>query len=201
MPLVYQQSINNHTSIALWLITEDEVFFEHIPLQREITNPHKRLQHLAGRHLLLLLEPNIPLADIKVASTRKPFLPKEPFHFSISHCGNYAAVIVSKENRVGVDVEVISDKAFRLARKFLSPAEMSILPYGALPKFYTLAWSVKEALFKWDGNGGVDFKRDLPIQAFTSEKNGGHAICFFKKQEWLRVDYIQWEDHFLSWIV
>ncbi|MBP9606483.1 MAG: 4-phosphopantetheinyl transferase, partial [Ferruginibacter sp.] len=106
MPLVYQQNINDDTKLGLWRIEEPENFFlQFVPLQKKITHPHKRLQHLAGRFLLRKLFPHFPLKLIKIAETRKPFLPGEQYHFSISHCGDYAAVIVSSKYRVGVDVE------------------------------------------------------------------------------------------------
>ena len=52
MPLVYQQNINAVTKIGVWHIAEAEDFFATVPLQKEITHWHKRLQHLAGRFLL-----------------------------------------------------------------------------------------------------------------------------------------------------
>ena len=107
MPLVYQQNINAVTRIGLWHITEDEDFFlKEVPLKREISHWHKRLQHFAGRLLLKELYPDFPLRLIKIADTKKPFLEDEPFHFSISHCGDYAAAIVSKTHRVGVEIHV-----------------------------------------------------------------------------------------------
>ena len=102
MPLVYQQNINAVTKLGVWHITEQEDYFQ-APLQREITHWHKRLQHLAGRLLLKELYPEFPISLIRIADTRKPFLENEPYHFSISHCGDYAAAIVSREFRVGID--------------------------------------------------------------------------------------------------
>ena len=111
MPLVYQQNINAVTKIAVWHITEDEDFFlASVPVQREIRHWHKRLQHLAGRLLLKEMYPDFPVKLIRIADTKKPFLENEPFHFSISHCGDYAAAMVSKSARVGVDVELLNEK-------------------------------------------------------------------------------------------
>jgi phosphopantetheinyl transferase len=47
---------------------------------------------------------------VLIADTRKPFLPNEAYHFSISHCGDFAAAIASKVSRVGVDVELVTAK-------------------------------------------------------------------------------------------
>ncbi|MBK7433993.1 MAG: hypothetical protein IPI66_08915 [Chitinophagaceae bacterium] len=60
---------------------------------------------------------------IRVADTRKPYLDNEPYHFSISHCRNYAAVMVSREQRVGVDIEIVEEKVGKLIPKFLSAEE------------------------------------------------------------------------------
>ncbi len=124
MPLFYQQHINETTRLAIWKIEENETFFSKtIPLQREISHPHKRLQHLAGRYLLRYLFPDFPFNEIIIASTRKPFLVNEKFHFSISHCGDFAAAIVSKNERVGIDIEIPTDKILKIAHKFLNQEE------------------------------------------------------------------------------
>ena len=107
MPIFFQQDIDESTRLAIWEIGEEESFFlSQVPLQREITHPHKRLQHLAGRYLLKYLFPDFPVELILIADTRKPYLEDEAYHFSISHCDNYAAVVASKESRVGQEALV-----------------------------------------------------------------------------------------------
>src|SRR5699024_2654722 len=108
MPLFFLNELDADTRLAVWKIEEEELFFtEKVPLQRQITHPHKRLQHLAARYLLQHLFPHFPISLIQVADTRKPYLEDEAFHFSISHCGDFAAVIVSRAKRVGVDIELV----------------------------------------------------------------------------------------------
>jgi hypothetical protein len=49
VPLFYQHTINETTKLGIWRIEEDEKFFlAKVPLQQNITHPHKRLQHLAA---------------------------------------------------------------------------------------------------------------------------------------------------------
>ena len=167
MPIFYQQDIDGDSRLAIWKIEEEEAFFlQSVPLQRAITHPHKRLQHLAGRYLLKHLFPQLPLHLIRVADTRKPFLPDEEFHFSVSHCNDYAAVLVSRKHRVGVDVELAAPKVERIRHKFTSEAEWAMLMGLGLEAMLAanLAWSCKEAGFKWYGNGGVDFREDMVIR-------------------------------------
>ncbi|MBL7702786.1 MAG: 4'-phosphopantetheinyl transferase superfamily protein [Ferruginibacter sp.] len=210
MPLVYQQNINATTKIAVWHITEPEDFFlTAVPVQREIKHWHKRLQHLAGRLLLKELYPDFPVELIQIADTKKPFLENEPFHFSISHCGDYAAAIVSKTHRVGVDVEQMNDKIERIQHKFTGEEELEKiqnLPAGqAGSKFkiqnLTLCWSIKESVFKWWGRGEVDFKKDILIKSATGLPEQGVVECIFKNEYDLDIHYLFFSNNYLTWVL
>lgn len=207
MPMVYQQNINPYTRMAVWHISEDEFFFKDVPLQRTITHPHKRLQHLAGRFLLKELYPDFPYELIKIAETRKPFLENEAYHFSISHCGDYAAVIVSKENRVGVDIERISNKVEKVKHKFLSLQEQQLL-YSLqnnhiLNKMLTIAWSIKESLYKWYGDGELDFIEHMHINHLAIDINEGKAHCIIDKKDSIEllVHFLIFNDDCVSWVI
>ncbi len=222
MPIFFQQEIDADTKLAVWKIEEPEEFFTgHVMPQRNVTHPHKKLQHLAGRYLLKFLFKDFPTELIQIADTRKPFLEDEAFHFSISHCGDYAAALVSKINRVGVDVELISDKAEKIKHKFLTDEEWSLLSgeilndrrqsareniqhstFNIQPS--TLLWSCKEAVFKWYGVGGVDFKKHIRIKSVIPiDENSFESIVLFKKNEDLYLDLHSkiFNDVCLSWVV
>jgi phosphopantetheinyl transferase len=202
MPLVYQQNINAITKMGVWHITETEDFFlQQVPLQKEITHWRKRLQHLAGRYLLKELYPDFPLTLIKIADTRKPFLEDEAYHFSISHCGDYAAVIVSKEYRVGVDVELVNDKIEKIIHKFLSRQEKTLLDPNNINTTATLLWSVKESVYKWKGSGGVDFIKHINIQSIEEKQDEGVVHCLFNKEIPLQVHYLHFNNNFLTWLL
>lgn len=215
MPLFYQHNINETTKAAIWHIAEPESFFlNEVSLQREITHPHKRLQHLAGRYLLRFLFPGFPHEMIEIASTRKPFLPNEAFHFSISHCGNYAAAIVSTAQRTGVDIEITSPKVARIRHKFLNPEELAgiekIYP-GSPPednaflRSLTLLWSAKEAVFKWYGNGEVDFSEHIRIEIpgnFSLYKEGYMKGLFLKENPVeLVLSFVNLDELSLVWVI
>jgi phosphopantetheinyl transferase len=200
MPLVYQQNINATTKLGVWHIAEAEDFFlQKVPLHRDITHAHKRLQHLAGRYLLQDLYPKFPLALIKIADTRKPFLENEAYHFSISHCGDYAAVIVSKTHRVGVDVELVTPKIEHIIPKFLTEHEQLFLPFDEKTKIATLLWSAKETVYKWKSTGGVDFKKHIKINAIEDKTNEGLIACTFDNTIDLKLHYLFFSSHFLTW--
>lgn len=184
MPIFFQQDIDADTKLGIWKIEEEEAFFlRHVPLQREITHPHKRLQHLAGRFLLKRLFPDFPVSLIKIADTKKPFLEDEAYHFSISHCDNYAAAIVSTRERVGVDVEVPTPKIERIKNKFLNEEELVLLDsenseFEIPNSKLTLLWCCKEAVYKWWSYGGVDFSEKIRLQPFEPQPDGNLAAKF-----------------------
>lgn len=208
MPLVYQHTINSATKVGLWHIAESEDFFlAKVPLKRDVSHPHKRLQHLAGRYLLPTLFEDFPLEEILIADTRKPFLPDEKYHFSISHCGNYAAAIVSATKRVGVDIEQPTEKILRISHKFLTLQEKMFLDEqmsaAQLLQLATLLWSSKEAMFKWFGDGGLDFREHMHIENIEGNDEEGKLICRFQKFEPLplTVQYRFMKELVMSWVV
>ena len=198
MPLFYQHNINATTKLAVWHIAEAERFFsKHVSVQREITHPHKRLQHLAGRYMLQILFPGFPYHLIEVATTRKPFLSNEEYHFSISHCGDYAAVIASTDRRVGIDIELASWKVDRIKHKFLNKDEIQKLSVSTLQQL-TMLWSVKEAIFKWNGSAEVDFKKHMQIDLVLENTVEGR---FLKDGEIpFRVFHQQLDDITLAYV-
>ena len=210
MPVFFQHQINEGTRLGIWKIEETEEFFKgNVPLHREVTHPHKRLQHLAGRFLLQYLFPDFPYQLIEIADTRKPFLPDQQYHFSISHCGDYAAAIVSKNQRVGLDIEIPVEKISRIMYKYLSAKEhelFNLIPGTETDQVVmnveepTLLWSAKEAVFKWYGNGGVDFRRQ--IQLVNKEKLTETINCYFVKEESdLVIHYRLFAGLVLAWVI
>ncbi len=207
MPLFYQQNINATTRLAVWKIEETEEFFSGtVPLQRTIAHPHKQLQHLAGRYLLRFLFPDFPFHAIEIATTKKPYLPNEAYHFSISHCGDYAAAIVSSTNRVGVDVELVTERVVKIAKKFLHEEEISNFKFQIIAptsnetiQHLTLLWSCKEAMFKWWGNGEVDFSEMMRIEPFQLNQSGTIAANFTSTP--LQLNYQLFGKLCLVWVV
>jgi len=207
VPLFYQQDINETTKLGVWKIEESEDFFlKAVPLQRNITHPHKRLQHLAGRYLLPYLFLDFPNDEIEIADTQKPFLPDEKYHFSISHCGDYAAAIVSSNERVGIDIEMITARVERIKYKFLNTDELVFVHAHEkdiqIP-LLTLLWSAKESMFKWWGSGDVDFSEVLLTKNFPFATTGIIPAVFHKDAcaVSLSVHYQMREGLSLAWVV
>ena len=152
--------------------------------------------------MLQLLHPGFPLHLIEIAESNKPLLQDQSFHFSISHCGDYAAAIISEKESAGIDVELITPKVELIQNKFLSDAELKILP-EANKTFLTLCWSCKEAVYKWYGKGGVDFKNHIRITNITAKVKRGYIESSFIKEtrKNLIINFKLFEDLCLTWVV
>lgn len=100
-------------------------------------------------------------ADVAIAydPLGAPVLTNRAVHISVSHCAGRVAVCASAE-RCAVDIEPAARDFRRTADRFLTPDEASLSDDPLLPG---IVWCAKEALYKYAGRRGLDFRRDLRI--------------------------------------
>lgn len=143
--------------------------------------------------MLQHLFPDFPYELMVIADTRKPYLSNEAYHFSISHCNDYAAAIVSSTHRVGVDIELVKPQISAIRTKFLSEEEWTKIRRGFQGMeeelMLTMAWSSKEAMYKWYGYGGVDFKKHMILKEILSTGKGwSDSTYLFAKEKEVVLD-------------
>lgn len=168
MPLI-QRFLYEDAEVAVWKIEETEEFFrEATGLQSLIRADKRRLEYYAGRYLLAHCIPGLDFEDIRIDEIGKPYLVRGDFHFSISHSHPYVVVAVHAKHAVGVDIQVFREKIIRLGPKFLSSFEAQWVQKNVART--TLIWSAKEAMFKWRGTGGQQFREQLLVSGM--QQNG-----------------------------
>lgn len=202
MALIRTIQIDPATRLGVWKIGEEEGFFrKRVNIDPGVHHPHKRLQHFAGRYLLVELFPELPVHEIRKLDSRKPYIPGNPYYFSISHCGDFAAAIVSTREHVGIDIENVQPKIGRVAHKFLAEREQQFISGIRRLEHQTVCWSAKEAVYKWYGLGGLDFKANMQLQAFPLQQ-AGMLVCDFLKEDrmaCLDLQYIIDNNLCLAW--
>lgn len=97
-----------------------------------IRSPKRRLAWLASRHLLKLVLGTDAFVELLFDTQGKPYLGNYDVKISLSHTDNYAAVIVSKDFEVGIDIEDPSRDISILRNKFLSQEENNQLIHSDL---------------------------------------------------------------------
>lgn len=169
MPLFKEWSSDAYSLAAIWKIEEPESFFaERTGMSFDIKNDKRRIERLAGRFLLKYLKQDFPLLNIHSDEHDKPRIDNNHYYFSISHSWPYVAAVVSPYVEAGIDIQCWHPRMETLQNKFLSPDEQQF--FANDPKLITLAWSAKEAAYKWQGRRGVEFIDHLPIEKFQENE-------------------------------
>lgn len=162
MPLIKEWEPDARSLAAIWQIDEPESFFTSATgLESAIKSDVRRIERLAGRYLLQHLQADFPLHHIAPDEHDKPRVPKNQYYFSISHSYPYVAAMLSDEHECGLDIQTWHPRMETLQHKFLSPQEQLFFKQDT--KLITLAWSAKEAAYKWLGRRGIDFIDQLPV--------------------------------------
>jgi len=107
-----------------------------------------------------------PEVRIRYGSNGKPGLLTPGSFISFAHSGCYAAAIISDTTQTGIDLEQVRGKIARVADRFLTEQELSLVSDNQRLEQLTLFWCVKEALYKLRGKPDVDIKYDLRIESF-----------------------------------
>ncbi len=169
MPLFREWSSDKYSLAAIWKIEEPESFFtERTGITSDIKNDKRRIERMAGRFLLKYLKNDFPLLNIEIDEHDKPRVKNDEYYFSISHSWPYVAAVVSPYVDAGIDIQCWHPRMEKLQHKFLSHREQSF--FNDDSKLITLAWSVKEAAYKWQGRRGVEFVDHLIIEDFRKKE-------------------------------
>ncbi|MFI3319438.1 MAG: 4'-phosphopantetheinyl transferase superfamily protein [Rikenellaceae bacterium] len=94
-----------------------------------------------------------------------PYIEGLPLWFGVSHSRDMVAVVISDE-RCAVDIETRDRRFEAIESRYLSAEELAILEgaFGAdLGVGRAVAWSAKEAAYKYCQTEGLDFVRDMQI--------------------------------------
>jgi 4'-phosphopantetheinyl transferase len=96
----------------------------------------------------------------------KPILRDHELEFNLSHSGDFALIAVTRESRIGVDVERIRQgiSSHVIAQQYFSKAEVAelqALPLEQREKAFFTCWTRKEAYIKAQGLG-----LSLPLESF-----------------------------------
>ena len=166
MAVIFNDALSGF-QVGVWQILEDQADLESgMAYRSEAGNAERRLQQLASRKMLFLLKPELDLNRIAIAPSGKPIDSLNKVMFSISHTKGYAAAIACDGIHTGIDIELISDRASRIAPRFLHSSERKLIEQSqdaGICGIHTLCWSIKETVYKWWGRPGIDFARQIEI--------------------------------------
>jgi 4'-phosphopantetheinyl transferase len=210
MAIAYRKQVDSDTEFALWRIEEkaEELYNqlqldEHEKAYVEKLSHGKRHLHWLGTRVLLrkMLETS-EYIDCKVDAHGKPYLVSLPYHISLSHSFDYAAVMISRARPVGIDIEQIKEKVERIALKFMRPEELAFISdTNKIDQLYA-CWCAKEAVYKCHGQKEVSFADNISLEPFNFVKEGKVKAHLKKGAVNLhyQVDYLEYEDYMIGYV-
>jgi phosphopantetheinyl transferase len=210
MPIAFHENINEDTAIALWQITESpEVLMQQLQLKehelimlRSLSKEKRNLHWLATRVLLRKMLNTTEYIDCQADENGKPILINHPHHISLSHSYDYAAVMISKTKKVGIDIEIIKNKIDRVKHKFLNTEELAFInSENAVEQLYA-CWCAKEALYKLNGKKETSFKDHIHLSSFEYQDAGEIEAIIEKSTHFnsFTVKYRKFENYLLGYV-
>ena len=164
MPFLKEFIINDKTKIKLWKVMMGELN------TKELNSDEKNLlelkksnilreQFLATRKLLALEN-----SDYKITYeiNGQPLL-NSNYNISISHSHEIAAVAISDNSKIGLDVQLKESKIFNIQNKFLNKYEKSNIGDDPTVDILTMVWTSKESIYKAVGLKGISFSKNIKI--------------------------------------
>lgn len=134
--------------VGVWQMSESSAeLYERYPaleqyrpmVETKYRSERRRVEFLCVRQLLaeLLGHPVV----VNYAASGQPLL--DGWQVSITHTYGYAAVVLSRSLRVGIDAERTSERVEKVARRFVRPDEEAV---GS--EALTVLWTIKETVYK-----------------------------------------------------
>jgi 4'-phosphopantetheinyl transferase len=200
MPLVLSDELNIDYKFSVWKRVESISFFlENMNLNPEETDQfyglpiNRVLEWLSTRYVLNMIlgtnKKNVFLKD----QYGKPYVYNSDTYVSLSHCDKMVAVAIS-DFPVGIDIENLNDKAFRIKDKFASDSDL-LFKGGEEDAFYfTKLWTIKEAVYKAYGKKELIFKEQIIMR---SENECSVVLNENESLDYGFNSYI-YDDHILS---
>ena len=174
MPFLKEFIINEKTKIKLWKVMIGELS------PKELNNEEKKLfklkksnvlreQFLATRKILALENSDY---IITYDPDGKPSLNSE-FNISISHSHEIAALVLSNNRKIGLDVQLKESKILNIQNKFLNKFEKLNIEDDPSIDILTMLWTSKESIYKAVGLKGISFSKNIKIDKVIEKDKTG----------------------------
>lgn len=207
MGVVYKKSLSANCMLGIWKIEEDletlRSMVELDPIQIEILEgfkSHNRkiewlsvralLQNLIKRHVRILYN-----------GDRSPYLEDMSHQISISHTKEMTSILISKDKKVGIDLEHMTHRIGSIAHKFINENEKVTDDPDKRTHHLYVHWCAKEALFKICESNKLIFREHLTVLPFDPDLEGSFLanVDLEGHLEQFRLNYFRIDDYSIVW--
>ena len=210
MAQAYFKQLDATTSFGIWKIEESaEELYSQLQLNHRektyldsINNGKRNLHWLSTRVLLRKMLNTRQYIDCQVDADGKPYLVNFPHHISLSHSFDYAAVMISEDKPVGIDIELVKTKIERVANKFLTDEELAFIDRNKRIEHLYICWCAKEAIYKLQGKRTVSFKDHIRLSSFPCQEEGSFQAFLEAENECksFNVHYESFKNYMIGYV-
>jgi 4'-phosphopantetheinyl transferase len=207
MGCITKHYLNEFSILGVWKIEEDiEALLELVVLDNDekkkfkgFSSNSRKLEFLSVRALLSELIGKD--ARIVYNKNNKPFLKDGSRFISISHSHKLTAILLSTNEKVGIDLEYMSTNIAAIAFKFLNRKEKVTKEQEERKYHLYIHWCAKEALYKICDKEGISIRKNLTIEPFQVKDAGeikGH-VHTDKINESFDLYYSKYDNYAIVW--
>jgi 4'-phosphopantetheinyl transferase len=207
MGCITKHYLNEFSVLGVWKIEEDiETLLNLVVLDNDEKKKYKgfssnsrKLEFLSVRALLSELIGKE--AGIGYNKNNKPFLKDGSRFISISHSHKLTAILLSTNEKVGIDLEYMSSNIAALAFKFLNRKEKVTKDHTERKYHLYLHWCAKEALYKICDKEGISFRNNITIEPFEISEAGEikGQVRTSKINESFDLHYSKYDNYAIVW--
>ena len=209
MALISIEEVCEGVRLGLWRMDEEpEELLAHFPFLRRLECPYKhsgrRKEFYSVRALLLAMSGD-PSLRIDHQESGRPVIVgdcKSPgkdgtdgtgWQVSISHTKGYAALMLSCDKAVGVDIEYRSDRVAKIASHYIRPDEKAETTEQML-----VLWCAKETLYKLHSDDRLEY---FEMRASMPPHGDTLMLENMKRGQQVKVHVTSAPDYVLTWAV
>jgi phosphopantetheinyl transferase len=178
MGCITKHFLNEFSILGVWKIEEDiDTLMGLVTLDNDEKKRYKgfssnsrKLEFLSVRALLAELIGKE--AKIVYNKNNKPFLKDGSRFISISHSHKLTSILLSTNEKVGLDLEYMSTNIAAIAFKFLNRKEKVTSEHEKRRYHLYIHWCAKEALYKICDKEGISIRKNITIEPFELKDSG-----------------------------
>ncbi len=207
MGCITKHYLNEFSILGVWKIEEDlNGLLELVCLDDDEKKKYKgfssnsrKLEFLSVRALLSELIGKD--AKIVYNKNNKPFLNDGSRFISISHSHKLTAILLSTNEKVGIDLEYMSSNIAALAFKFINRKEKISNEMEKRRYHLYLHWCAKEALYKICDKEGISIRNNITIEPFKVMDSGEikGKVQTRKINESFDLYYAKYDNYAIVW--
>jgi 4'-phosphopantetheinyl transferase len=205
MGCITKHYLNEYSVLGVWKIEEDlNTLLDLVILDPEEKRKYKsfrsnsrKLEFLSVRALLAELLGK----EASIVYNNKPFLRDGTHFISISHSHRLTAILLSTNEKVGIDLEYMSSNISAFSFKYMNRKE-KVTKDTELRKYHLyIHWCAKEALYKICDKEGISIRNNITIDPFELQEAGeiNGKVHTDKINESFDLYYSRYDNYAIVW--